>query len=150
MADIVDAITRSRMMTGIKGKNTKPEMLVRRALHCRGFRYRLHSSKAPGKPDLVFTSLNAAVFVNGCFWHGHSCRFFKIPSTRQKFWMDKIERNRQRDTFVCSEIRKKGWRQLVVWECALRGRGKKAQDQVADRIEKWLLSKSKYLQIRGP
>jgi DNA mismatch endonuclease (patch repair protein) len=150
VADIVDAATRSRMMSGIRGKHTKPEMLVRQALHRRGFRYRLHSSKAPGRPDLVFTSLNAVVFVNGCFWHGHNCRFFKIPSTRREFWIDKIDRNRHRDALVCSEVQKTGWRQLVVWECALRGKDRVSQEKVANRIARWLLSKSKNLQIRGP
>ena len=150
VADVVDAATRSRMMAGIKGKNTKPEMFVRRALHGKGFRYRLHSTKVPGRPDLVFSSLDATIFVNGCFWHGHNCRFYKVPATRRDFWLAKIKGNQRRDAFICSQLRKSGWRQLVVWECALRGRSKGAQNRVADRIARWLLSRSRYLQIRGP
>ena len=124
--DIVDAATRSRMMAGIPGKNTRPELQIRKALHRMGFRYRLHASRIPGRPDMVFKSYNAVVFVHGCFWHGHNCRFFRLPKTRSHFWRAKITQNRARDVIARNLIADLGWRQLVVWECALRGQGKEA------------------------
>ena len=97
MTDIVDKATRSRMMSGIRGKDTRPEVLVRKALHALGFRYRLHNKSLPGKPDLSFPKYKAVIFIHGCFWHGHSCRYFKVPKTRTDFWQDKINSNRLRD-----------------------------------------------------
>ncbi|OSI70860.1 very short patch repair endonuclease [Bradyrhizobium canariense] len=149
MVDIVDAATRSRMMSGIKGKNTKPEILVRTALHRLGFRYRLHSAKVPGKPDLVFPAIKAAVFVNGCFWHGHDCRLFKAPATRPEFWLTKIAGNKARDARVRVALEREGWRHLTIWECAIRGRDKLAVEKVIDRTAKWLRSKSARAEIRG-
>lgn len=150
MPDIVDATTRSRMMAGIRAKNTRPELAIRRALHRKGFRYRLHSPHVPGKPDIIFPAYRAAIFVHGCFWHGHSCRFFKLPQTRQEFWREKIERNRMRDAYVGQQVTIAGWRRLTIWECALRGQGKNAAERLATRVEKWLRSRSKILEIRGP
>jgi DNA mismatch endonuclease (patch repair protein) len=149
MADIVDAATRSRMMSGIRGKNTKPEIAVRKALHRLGFRYRLHSTSVPGKPDMVFPALRAAVFVNGCFWHGHDCRFFKLPSTRPEFWAAKIASNRRRDLIVRMELEKAHWRHLTIWECAVRGQKKGAAERVAAQAAKWLRSRSPRAEIRG-
>ena len=97
MVDIVDKATRSRMMSGIRGKDTKPEVLIRKALHGRGLRYRLHASDLPGKPDLVFPRYGAALFIHGCFWHGHDCKYFKLPATRTEFWGGEINDNRDRD-----------------------------------------------------
>lgn len=149
MPDIVDPETRSRMMSGIKGKNTKPELIVRKALHARGFRYRLHDRKVPGKPDMVFPKWNAVIFVNGCFWHGHDCHLHKLPSTRTEFWKEKIERNRQRDDTVLRMLRDTGWRVLTIWECALRGREKIGLDAVVDRVVSWLCSDASSTEIRG-
>lgn len=149
MPDIVDPETRSRMMSGIKGKNTKPELMVRKALHARGFRYRLHDRKVPGKPDMVFTKWNAVIFVNGCFWHGHDCHLHKLPSTRTAFWKEKIERNRQRDDTVRKMLRDTGWRVLTIWECALRGKEKIGLDAVVDRVVSWLCSDAASTEIRG-
>ena len=100
MPDIVDAQTRSRLMAGIRGKDTKPELALRRALHRRGYRYRLHNPKLPGKPDIVFTSRRAVIMVHGCFRHAHNCDLFRWPSTRELFWRNKINRNRDRDSEV--------------------------------------------------
>lgn len=149
MPDVVDVATRSRMMAGIKGKNTKPELQLRKALHRRGFRFRIHSSKVPGKPDLVLPAFGAAIFVNGCFWHGHDCKFFRLPASRTEFWRKKITRNRKRDRVVRDLIKANGWRRLVVWECALRGRGSGAPDHVGQKVAQWLRSKRREGEIRG-
>ena len=139
MADIVDKQTRSRMMAGIKGKNTRPELALRRALHARGFRFRLHSKKVHGRPDIVLPKHGAVVFVHGCFWHRHEgCRYTTTPSTRPEFWQAKFEANIARDTAVCATLSKKGWRVATVWECAL-----KKPEQVSVSIEilgAWLRS----------
>jgi len=150
VADIVDAKTRSRMMAGIRDRNTGPELAIRSALHRKGFRYRLHSPRVPGKPDLVFPTHHAAVFVHGCFWHGHDCRFFRLPATRQQFWREKIERNRARDAQVRELLAAAGWRQMVVWECALRGQGGGAAERVARRVANWLRSGRATMELRGP
>uniref|UniRef100_UPI002F90E2AF very short patch repair endonuclease n=1 Tax=Pseudomonas sp. Z003-0.4C(8344-21) TaxID=1855380 RepID=UPI002F90E2AF len=145
--DIVDAATRSRMMSGIKGKNTKPEVSIRKALHARGFRYRIHVNDLPGKPDLVLPKYSAVVFVHGCFWHGHSCRYFKIPQTRSDFWREKIRKNQLRDKIQESSLLAGGWRVLVVWECAVRSRNKEKFALVIDLIVEWLINGNKNSQI---
>lgn len=119
--DVVDSSTRSRMMSGIKGKNTKLEWQVRQALHGQGFRYSLHRKDLPGKPDLTLAKYRAVVFVHGCFWHVHrGCGLAKIPSTRPEFWREKLFANRARDARHVDELRRAGWRVAIVWECALR------------------------------
>ena len=138
MPDVVDAPTRSRMMSGIRGRDTKPELLIRKGLHARGYRYRLHPRTLPGKPDLAFPSRKAAIFIHGCFWHGHDCPLFKWPSTRAEWWRAKIEGNRARDRAVRAEIAGMGWRQLRVWECALKGRQRRDPDALLDLVADWL------------
>jgi DNA mismatch endonuclease (patch repair protein) len=119
MADIVDKETRSRMMSGIRGKNTKPEMIVRSFLHRAGLRFRLHA-KLPGKPDLAFPKFRTVVFVHGCFWHRHKrCRFATTPASNSAFWQEKFEANMRRDMLVKKELRKLGWRVKVIWGCQL-------------------------------
>ena len=109
------------MMAGIRGKHTKPEMVLRRALHGRGFRYRLHVGGVPGRPDLVMAKYRAAIFVDGCFWHRHAgCRYTTTPSTRPEFWQAKFEANIARDTAVRATLLDEGWRMATIWECALR------------------------------
>ena len=146
VTDIVDQKTRSRMMSGIKGKDTKPELAVRRALHLRSFRFRLHSRKVQGRPDLVLPKHRAVVFVDGCFWHRHEgCRFATNPSTRPEFWSAKFAANVTRDTTVRAMLLKDGWRVATVWECALR-----KPEQVAAAIgllSTWLLSETDMLEI---
>jgi DNA mismatch endonuclease (patch repair protein) len=136
VTDVVDAATRSRMMSGIRGKDTKPEMLIRRALHARGLRYRLHVPALPGKPDLVFPRYRAVLFVNGCFWHGHDCRYFKVPATRTKFWTEKINANRVRDERQIMLLKKQGWRVMVIWECAVRDRT--SFGQLTEKVYDWI------------
>jgi DNA mismatch endonuclease, patch repair protein len=116
--DIVDRATRSRMMSGIRGRNTAPEMLVRRALHAAGLRFRLHRKDLPGSPDVVLPRHNAVVFVHGCFWHRHpGCRFATTPATRPEFWRKKFDGNVERDVRQRRALRKLGWRVFTVWEC---------------------------------
>lgn len=138
MADIVTPAVRSRMMAGIRGKNTHPEMLIRRGLHRLGFRYRLHLSHLPGRPDLVLPRYRAAIFVHGCFWHGHGCALSKIPASRPEFWIRKLEQNRVRDAHAIRQLSALGWRSLVVWECNLRGPSRLSLDDCLKRISVWL------------
>lgn len=149
MPDIVDAATRSRMMAGIRGRDTKPEILIRKALHARGLRYRLHARDVPGRPDMLFPRHRAAAFVHGCFWHGHNCPLFRLPGTRTEFWRGKIEANRARDAAVAAELDAAGWRRVTVWECALRGRGRIDPVALIDRLEGWIRSAAPVLELRG-
>lgn len=145
MTDIVDKATRSRMMSGIRGRNTKPEMLIRSGLHRRGFRFRLHVRNLPGRPDIVLPKHRAIIEVRGCFWHAHGCGLSKIPSTREEFWEYKLASNRVRDLRNERTLSDLGWRVVVVWECAIRGPGSRSVDQVVDEIADLLLHGSSSL-----
>ena len=118
--DRVTPDQRSKMMAAVRSKNTKPELVIRKALHGMGYRFRVHRKDLPGKPDLVFPSRGAVIFVNGCFWHGHSCPAGALPATRREFWENKIGKNRDRDTGNTVTLQASGWRVLTVWECELR------------------------------
>lgn len=120
MPDVHDKATRSRNMAAVRSKNTQPELALRRALHARGYRFRLYRKDLPGKPDLVFPGRRAVIFVNGCFWHGHNCRAGALPATRRSFWKPKIEQNRQRDARNIEALLTLGWRVLTIWECDLK------------------------------
>lgn len=120
MTDVVDTATRSRMMAGIKGKNTRPELFLRKSLHEMGFRYRLGGAGLPGKPDIIFPKRRVVIFVHGCFWHIHECKYFKWPATNPQFWHEKLEGNSHRDKRVAAELQSKGWTVLTVWECELK------------------------------
>lgn len=116
--DVLTKQQRKRCMSAIRNKDTRPEMVVRRLVHSLGYRYRLHGSGLPGKPDLIFPSRWKVIFVHGCFWHRHSCQKGKsIPSTREKFWREKLESNKIRDKGNRRKLRKVGWQALIVWEC---------------------------------
>ena len=143
----MDAATRSRMMSGIRGRNTKPEILVRSLLHREGFRFRLHVRELPGKPDIVLPKYRAAIFVHGCFWHGHDCPLYRLPGTRPDFWRNKIDRNRASDRRARDALLAAGWRVAVVWECALRGAGTDP-GQVAQRLAVWLRGNEPETEIR--
>ncbi len=120
MVDTVTPQVRSRIMAQVKSKNTKPEMTVRRLLHGLGYRYRLHRKDLPGKPDLVFPSRRKAVFINGCFWHGHvNCDKARLPSSNRDYWQTKLRRNRERDERNLALLQESGWGTMVVWECEL-------------------------------
>jgi len=123
VADVHDKKTRSFNMSRIKGKDTKPEMLVRKFLFANGYRYTLHAKNLPGKPDIVLPRLRTAIFVNGCFWHGHdNCKYFVVPKTRTGWWLKKIHRNKQLDRESLTSIRRQGWKALTIFECDLRGK----------------------------
>ncbi|MFZ2387098.1 MAG: very short patch repair endonuclease [Polaromonas sp.] len=120
MADVVDAATRSRMMAGIRGKDTKPELIVRKFLHQQGFRYRLHPRHLPGVPDLLLPKYHTVIFVHGCFWHQHpGCRYATMPKNNAEFWQAKLASNVERDLKVISKLKVDGWRVVVIWECEI-------------------------------
>ncbi len=140
---------RSHNMSRIRGRDTRPELLIRRGLHARGFRFRLHARDLPGRPDLILPKYRAAIFVNGCFWHGHDCPMFKLPATRPEFWLKKIEANRSRDGATAKALAEAAWRSLTVWECALRGRAKLGHELVLDACEAFLRSDAAAGEIVG-
>lgn len=123
MTDVLSIEQRRLNMSRIRGRDTTPELIVRRGLHARGLRYRLHDRALPGRPDLVFAKHRVVVFVHGCFWHNHGCSLSKLPATRADFWLKKLEGNAARDRKAIDALRAASWRVLVIWECALRGPG---------------------------
>lgn len=149
MADIVPPEVRSRMMAGIRGKDTKPEIMLRKGLHAAGFRYRLHAKDLPGKPDMVFPRYRAVLFAHGCFWHGHDCHLFRMPGSRQEFWQTKIARNRTVDARSEQALAEAGWRLGIVWECALKGRTRLPFPAVLEACIRWLRSSEVRFEIRG-
>ena len=136
-------------MARIKGKDTRPELTVRRTLHAAGFRYRLHAKNLPGRPDIVLRSRKTLVFVNGCFWHGHDCHGTRLPKSNRRFWNAKIKANMARDERNLAECRRLGWRVLVVWECALRGRGRLSLEALGREICRWLTLDFRRVTIRN-
>lgn len=127
MADVHEPEVRSYNMSQIKGKDTKPEILVRKYIHSKGFRYRLHDKKLPGKPDVVLNRYRTVIFIHGCFWHGHEgCKYFVVPKTRTNWWLDKINRNKEKDFESCTALQNEGWKIITIWECELK-KNKKAE-----------------------
>ena len=138
MTDVHNKKTRSYNMSMIRSKDTKPEIIVRRLLFGNGFRYKLHDKTLLGKPDLVFPKYKTVIFIHGCFWHGHEgCKYFVVPKTRRKWWLEKINRNKQLDTEYLRKLKKLGWKILTVFECKLRQK----------KSEKTLLKLLKQLKI---
>lgn len=129
--DKISAEERSRVMKAVRRKDTAPEMVVRRAIHAMGYRFRLHAKELPGTPDIVFRPRRKAIFVHGCFWHGHDCRTSLTPSSRREFWGPKIERNRERDEDRTKKLQALGWDVLIVWECETR---RKVRDQLEAKL----------------
>lgn len=132
MSDTLSPPARSERMGRVRGKDTKPELLVRRLLHGMGYRYRLHARDLPGRPDIVFRGRKKAIFVHGCFWHRHPdpiCKLSRLPKTRLDFWFPKLEGNRQRDVTNVERLEAMGWNVLLVWECELRDR-----EQLANKL----------------
>lgn len=136
--DVHTPEVRSYNMSRIRGRDTRPEMVIRRGLHARGYRFRLHVKDLPGRPDLVFPKSRAVMFVNGCFWHGHNCRSFRMPATRADFWASKIATNKSRDAKACAALADAGWRVLTIWECALRGVDRWPEEQILNFCETFL------------
>lgn len=123
------------MMSGIRGKDTKPEIVVRRLLYRSGFRYRLHRKDLPGRPDIVLPKYRTAILVHGCFWHGHAdCHLFRLPGSRTEFWKEKIAGNKVRDRRNLLLLHQSGWRTLEIWECALKGKPRLPETLIASRI----------------
>lgn len=147
--DVVDKQKRSEMMSGIKGKDTRGELAIRKGLHKLGFRYQLHRKDLPGKPDLVFPKYNAVIFVNGCFWHAHNCHLFKWPSSRPEFWQEKINSNKIRDANNFNKYIDLGWKVLIIWECSLKGKTRRNLNEVINTAANWLLYDSQNAEIEG-
>lgn len=131
---------RSRMMAAVRSTNTKPELMIRRALHAKGFRFRLHVKDLAGRPDIVLPKYRAAIFINGCFWHGHDCGRTRLPSSNREYWRAKIEGNMRRDAEALTRLAIAGWRTLTVWECAITGKKAFETNKIADMIAEWLVS----------
>ena len=137
------------MMSGIRGKDTKPEIIIRKRLHASGFRYKLHDHKLPGRPDIVLPKYQAVIFVNGCFWHGHNCHLFKWPGSREEFWRKKITHTMEKDKENIEKLLKDGWRVLQIWECAIKGKEKLPINEIIENTTVWLRSSQKSHDIRG-
>ena len=150
MTDIVNPAKRSEMMAGIGSKNTKPELAVRKILHTAGFRYRLHRRDLPGKPAVVLPKFKTVIFVNGCYWHGHGdCDLFRPPKTRTDFWMGKISGNKERDRRKADELIKLGWNVIVVWECAIKGKGRLEPNALSEILAEKLNVGDDYQEVIG-
>lgn len=137
------------MMAGIKGKDTRAELTIRRGLHRLGFRYQLHRKDLPGKPDLVFPKYKAVIFINGCFWHAHHCHIFKWPSSRIEFWKEKIGKNKIRDLKNIESCILSGWKVLVIWECSLKGKTRRKLNEVIHTAANWIMYDSQNAEIEG-
>ncbi len=140
---------RRHNMSRIRSRNTRPELLLRKALHAVGLRYRLHDKKLPGTPDIVMPGRRAVIQVHGCFWHGHGCPMSVTPATNPEFWIEKIGRNRQRDLAAEAALVDAGWRVLVVWECALTGRGRRPVGEVVELVQGWIAAGGATDEISG-
>ena len=136
-------------MAGIRGKDTTPELAIRRELHRRGFRFRIHYGALPGRPDIVLPKYRAVILVHGCFWHRHLCRLFKWPSSNSGKWRSKLEANVVRDAESVDALRRLGWRTLVIWECALKGPHSLSREVVGGLVEQWLISGEQDGEIEG-
>ena len=145
MPDKFNKETRSRMMAGIRNKNTKPETLIRSELFKNGFRYRLHNGRLPGKPDMVFRKYRAIIFIHGCFWHGHNCHYFVWPKSNQDFWHKKINGNKNNDKKVISELKSMGYRICIIWECVTRDT--KLFSRTMKKVVNWLPGDRKFLEL---
>jgi DNA mismatch endonuclease, patch repair protein len=130
MADVLTPEQRRLNMRRIRGRDTKPELLLRRGLHAAGLRFRLHAGGLPGRPDIVFSRYRAAILVHGCFWHGHDCPMFRLPATRPHFWAAKIAGNRARDLRNRKALVSAGWRILTIWECSMKGPARRSTNEV--------------------
>jgi DNA mismatch endonuclease (patch repair protein) len=139
MTDTVSKARRSEIMSNVKGKHTKPEIIVRKFLHSKGFRFRIHDKKLPGKPDIKLTKYQTVILVNGCFWHGHEgCKIYVMPKTNTDFWQNKIDKNVSRDNLIINNLKSLGWNVIIVWECSLRKT--KREKTLSNLVEKIIAS----------
>jgi DNA mismatch endonuclease (patch repair protein) len=149
MADTHSEEVRSKNMRAIQSKDTKPEIMIRKALHRKGIRYGLHNKKLPGTPDLHFKKYNAVLFVNGCFWHKHNCPRFKMPKSNIEYWKNKFNRNQIRDKEKIKELKSVGKRISIIWGCALKGKYSLPLEEVTEMMIHWLNSDELFLEIEG-
>lgn len=150
MADVHSPTVRSKNMRAIKGKNTKPELLIRKALHAKGFRFRLHMKTLPGSPDIVLPKYKTVIFVNGCFWHGHHCHLSKTPKTRTEFWLAKISDNISGDMLSHNKLLETNWRVAIVWECAIKGRTRQVFETLVNNLISWIYEpRSQGIELAG-
>jgi DNA mismatch endonuclease, patch repair protein len=140
MVDVHNREQRSANMRAVRHKDTNPEIQIRRLLFAQGFRFRLHVKSLPGSPDIVLPKHHVAIFVHGCFWHGHDCHLFRVPATRSEFWMNKIQANRDRDYRDEARLLCAGWRVLTIWECALKGKRKRPTPEIIEQVSAWILA----------
>lgn len=147
--DVLTAEQRRLNMSRIRGRDTKPEMQLRRGLHAAGLRFRLHVSTLPGRPDIVMPRYRAAILVHGCFWHGHDCRLFKMPATRREFWTQKISDNRARDKRSTEALQRAGWRVMTVWECSLKGAHRRPAFEIIGSCVAFVLGGSLAEEVTG-
>lgn len=147
--DVLTKEQRRLNMSRIRGKDTKPEMLLRRGLHATGLRFRLHGAKLPGKPDMVFPKYRAVILIHGCFWHGHDCPLFKMPATRPEFWAQKISGNRERDLRTAKALQCAGWRLLTIWECSLKGSARRPVPEVMDYCTAFIRGEAQKAELAG-
>jgi DNA mismatch endonuclease (patch repair protein) len=136
-------------MSRVRGRDTQPEMLIRRGLHARGYRFSLQRRDLPGRPDIVFPAHRAVILIHGCFWHCHNCPLFRQPVTRAEFWSAKFDANRARDAIAAAALSAAGWRQLIVWECALRGHARQPVEQILTGCETFLRGDLSTCEIAG-
>lgn len=141
--DVHSPEQRAFNMSKIKGVNTKPEMLVRKWLWTNGYRYRLHAKDLPGKPDIVFRGRKAAIFVHGCFWHRHGCRYTTVPSTRQEFWLEKFSENMERDKKNVQFLCEQGWHVLLLWECEIKNWSEKSEPKLNEFLRDVFVDRKK-------
>jgi len=149
MTDVFSSEKRSKVMSRITGKNTEPEMKIRKALHGLDYRYSLHKKNLPGKPDIYFRKYNALIEINGCYWHGHDCHFFKWPQNNKEFWKKKIGRTKERDGNNFRKLQDMGYRLLVIWECAIKGKTSLDFEVLIESVIKWLHSDIQFKEIEG-
>jgi DNA mismatch endonuclease (patch repair protein) len=136
--DVLTLEQRRLNMSRIRSRDTAPEMLIRRGLHAAGFRFRLHQRQLPGRPDIVLPRYRTVIFVNGCFWHSHGCHISRLPDTRREYWQPKLDRTMQRDSDAAGALKLAGWKAVVVWECALRGRVRLAEGAALAQISAFI------------
>lgn len=148
MADTVTKEVRSRMMSAIRAKDTKPELAIRRGLHALGFRYALHSRRFSGKPDMVLQKYRAVIFVHGCYWHGHDCGEVKPAASNRSYWSPKILKNRERDAQNLAAVEAQAWRHLTIWECSFRRKGPKALEETVRTAANWILHGASSAEVR--
>ena len=136
-------------MSRIRSKDTKPELLIRKAMHAAGYRFRIHRKDLPGNPDIVLPKYHAIIFINGCFWHGHDCHLYRLPKTNAEFWEKKIDKNRRNDRLSIEKLAQDSWRIMIIWECAIKGKMKLPLHDIVSFISDWLLSNSSQSEIKG-